>query len=272
MQTRNSDRCTIFVDCCAYSMIPSVSKHVAAWRFQAKTFLSTRPSLYFPLYRRKQNHSGLLVTRETDLCVDGYPRSANSFATSAIQAAQQPEPISIAHHTHVAANLMQACEWGVPAVMLIRAPKDAIVSFTALRQEVMSREQGQNEPIPFLPFAIQVDAWIAFYQSLLPYRDQLVIAPFPAVVSDMGAVINAINGKYETDFTRFEHTEDNVAAVHARRGYHAGPSEHRAQIKRDTKEVFQTEVREHPDLQERLEYAVALYEKWERLSMLPARS
>ena len=156
--------------------------------------------------------------------------------------------------------------------MLIRAPKDAIVSLAALRQEVMAQEHDRSERIPFLPFSVQVNAWTAFYESLLPYRDQLVTAPFPAVVRDMGAVIDAINGKYETDFTRFEHTEANVAALHARRGYHAGPSERRAQIKRDTREVFQAEVREHRHLRERLEYAIALYEKWERLSMLPARS
>ena len=54
----------------------------------------------------------------TDICIDGYPRSANSFTVRMFRKAN-PEAV-IAHHTHSVANIKKAIECGIPVVVLIR--------------------------------------------------------------------------------------------------------------------------------------------------------
>jgi len=52
-------------------------------RHRAKTFVGARPRLFFPLFRHRAGHDDLLVTRSTDLCVEGFPRSAFEDALQA---------------------------------------------------------------------------------------------------------------------------------------------------------------------------------------------
>ena len=111
-----------------------LDRRVKQLRFRLKTFLGTRPRLYFPFFRVKNGHSDLLVDETTDLCVEGFPRSANSFTVSAIQSAQ-PQSLSVAHHTHVPANAIRATRLRIPTLILIRNPGDAIISWTALRYQ-----------------------------------------------------------------------------------------------------------------------------------------
>ena len=71
--------------------------------------------MYHWTHRLRDGFVDRLVTDETDLCVEGFPRSANSFAVGAVDYAQ-PEPLSIAHHNHVPAPLLNAARRGLPAV------------------------------------------------------------------------------------------------------------------------------------------------------------
>jgi len=74
-------------------------------RHRAKYWLGRRPRLYHWTYRLRDGYADRLVTDATDLCVEGFPRSANSFAVGAFEHAQ-PEPLSIAHHNHVPAPVL----------------------------------------------------------------------------------------------------------------------------------------------------------------------
>lgn len=207
-------------------------------RHRVKTFLGTRPGLYFPVFRNRGGYDDLLVQESTDICIEGFPRSANSFAAGAFEHAQANE-VKIAHHTHVAANAMQACNLGVPTIVLIRNPVDAVISNVSLAKEVHLVEHGkllgEDELIGFRP---QISAWTAFYSALKPYQEAFVTAPFSRVIRDMGAVIRATNAYFGTSFTAFQHSEENAARVHQSRGYHAGPNERRASIKERTRTSF----------------------------------
>ncbi|MCS3953189.1 hypothetical protein [Salinibacter ruber] len=86
------------------------------------------------------------------------------------------------------------------------------------------------------------------------------VLPLGAVVDDMGRVIDRINAHFGTDFDRFEHTPDAVAEVHAGRGYHAGPSEQRDQLKADTRADFDAQLQADPALRHTLEEANALHD------------
>jgi hypothetical protein len=227
-------------------------------RHRAKTFVGARPWLFFPLFRRRAGYEDLLVTPSTDLCIEGFPRSANSFAVGAVQHAQ-PEPLRIAHHTHVPANPMRACEWDVPTVVLIREPSDAVVSIVALQKEV--RDDPSESPVSLRDW---LDAWWVFYRALVPYRERgnLVVAPFRTVISDMGRVIEQVNDHFGTDFVPFDHTESGVEAVHGARGFHAGPSDRRDQLKAETRAAFNNALQDDASFRNSLDEAEQLFDAY----------
>lgn len=117
-----------------------------------------------------------------------------------------------------------------------------------------------ESPIQILSFHDRLDAYLTFYQSLEPYRDRCLVAPFEAVVQDMGRVIECVNDRFGTAFDRFHHTPDAAEAIHARRGYHAGPSKQRTQFKEETRTDFDDQLRSDSELRQTLESAEALFE------------
>lgn len=229
------------------------------WRHRAKTFVGARPWLFFPLFRPRPAFDDLLATRSSDLCIEGFPRSGNSFAVGAVEHAQS-QPVQIAHHTHVPANAMRACEWDIPTLVLIRDPYDAVVSGVALGKQIQMEEHGVDAPIQRVPFQDHLWAWNTFYRSLMPHRDRLLVAPLGAVVEDMGRVIDRINKRFGTDFEHFDHTPEAVAKVHSGRGYHAGPSERRAALKEETRADLDERLQTDSSLRETLSDAEALHE------------
>jgi len=238
----------------------------ATLRHRAKYWLGRRPRLYHWTYRLRDGFVDRLVTDATDLCIEGFPRSANSFAVGAVEHAQ-PEPLSIAHHNHVPAPLLNATRRGLPAVMLIRDPVDAVISNRGLQLQIAAQE-GTEGP-PHVPYARQLRTWIAWYERVWPVRDRVVVAPFPVVTEDFGAVIDAVNATFRTDFARFEHSDEQVEAIRSSYGYHALPTEERDRLKAQARERFETEVgADHPLVQE----AHAVYRRFMEASSVPSGS
>jgi hypothetical protein len=132
--------------------------------------------------------------------IEGFPRSANTFAVNAFQLAQ-PGPVRIAHHLHEPAHVLAAVGQGVPTVLLVRPPEDTIVS-SILRK-------------PALTIRGTADRYERFHGSLMPVAERLVVADFEQVTTDFGAVIRRLNGSYGTAFTPFDHTDENVARCFA---------------------------------------------------------
>jgi hypothetical protein len=155
---------------------------------------------------------------------------------------------------------MQACEWGIPVVVLIRNPKDAVVSGVALSKQVRIVEHNIEVPEQQVPFKDRIWAWNVFYRALLPYRDRLLVITLGAVVEDMGHVIDRVNDCFDTDFRRFEHTPKTVTEVHARQGYHAGPSERRTELKKEVRAHLDEQLRTDSGFREALLDAETLYE------------
>jgi hypothetical protein len=80
------------------------------------------------------------------------------------------------------------------------------------------------------------------------------------VVEDMGRVIDRINKRFGTDFEHFDHTPEAVAKVHSGRGYHAGPSERRTELKKEVRAHLDEQLRTDSGFREALLDAETLYE------------
>ncbi len=158
------------------------------------------PSLFFPLFRLREPHRAhLAVEPATDLVLEGFPRSSNTFAETALKFAQ-PEPLRTADHVHVPAQVIRGVRLGKPVVVLVREPFDVVRS-TAVK-------------FPALHVPDVLRGYARFYERCLPWRHGFVVATFDQVTGDFGAVIERVNRRFGLTLHPFEHTEENVAAVY----------------------------------------------------------
>lgn len=175
------------------------------------SFLGQYPSVYLPPARlrhrwvtRRNERDGSLAyldvsppptERRTDVVIEGFPRSANSFAVAAFRLSQ-PGFVYIAHHHHVASQVLAGIKLGIPTLVLVRNPQDAILSLLIRHPEISPR-QGLAD-------------YMHFYGPLVDHASRFVCARFEDVISDFGAVIRSVNERYGTSFQEFEHTAANV--------------------------------------------------------------
>lgn len=177
-----------------------MSASLRALRHDARGALMRRRGLYLAYSRLK--HPDRTVGRSTEIVIEGARRSANTFAVAAFELAQS-RPVAVAHHRHASAQVLEGVRRGLPVVVLVRDPCDAVCSAVAHHEGRLSSERALREHV-------------AFHEGVLPVRGSVVVAPFELVVSDFGAVVRAVNARFGTDFGVFEHTEENVARCFAR--------------------------------------------------------
>jgi hypothetical protein len=159
--------------------------------WELRTLVGRSPLLCRWLLRR----SGEVTTSQTEICIEGFPRSGNTFAVIAFQQAQ-PRTVSIAHHVHAPGSVIIATRLRKPALVLIRSPEEAVLS-TVIRYPELSLRQALR-------------GYLRFYQPLLPFRDRVVVGRFEDVIDDLGSVIAQVNGTFGTSFRPFDPTAENA--------------------------------------------------------------
>lgn len=205
-------------------------------RYRAITFLSTHPAFYYGVRKLTGTLDQLCVSPDTELVIEGYPRSANSTTAYGFLD-RQTLPVKLSHHKHHAAQLLRAVAWRIPAVMLIRSPVDAALSNLAMIEEARLREGGERKAC--LSYENVFRSWLSFYAAMLPQLDKVVIAPFDAVTADLEGTIVAINEKFGTEFS----AGPLLNARDKPLGWHAMPTDLREMIKRELKDGFERECR-----------------------------
>ncbi|MDH3587771.1 MAG: hypothetical protein OEQ74_00055 [Gammaproteobacteria bacterium] len=169
--------------------------------FVIQRVLGSRPFPYFFLRRLITSKPELAASGKTELVIEGYPRSANSFSVVAFEQAQERE-VKIAHHLHVPAQVIRGVQRGIPIVVLLREPVSAVAS-------LIVRE-------PALGIRVALWDYIHFHRTIRRYRDSFLIARFEDITDDFGRVIERLNNKWGTQFQVFDHNEENVARAFAR--------------------------------------------------------
>lgn len=95
--------------------------------------------------------------------------------------------MTLAHHVHSPSQIMLAARYGIPAVLLVRAPEDAVAAGLA---KIATHTASDL-----------LRAYALYYESLLPLREHYVIAPFETVTSDAGRIVSAVNKRFGTSFS-----------------------------------------------------------------------
>lgn len=170
-------------------------------RQSVKFFIASNPLLYrnyINLFRPGKKH--LTVDCSTELVIDGFPRSANTFAVVAFEAVQK-RGVVLAHHTHVPATIIEGCRRQYPVLLLIRDPLSCVASASIF--------------LSTSPFVL-LEEWIWFYKKCLAFKGAVTIAPFEKIVSHYDQLISELNKKFGTDFSLFQHETDLLASVNSR--------------------------------------------------------
>lgn len=146
--------------------------------------LSTRPTLYRVL--AKIMGSERLLRQETNLVVDGFPRSANSYIEAAFNVSQAGKGIYLSSHSHASGQVVAAVRRNLPTVVLYRNPDDAVASYMHMSASSLSMNQLFLE-------------YVTFYKTILPLSDQVVLASFPSVTCDFPSIVKKVNAKFNIE-------------------------------------------------------------------------
>jgi len=160
--------------------------------------ISRHPFLYY-FRNRKSEKAFLFANSKTDIVIEGFPRSANTFAGMAFDRIQSKK-IRIAHHIHVPAQIIKGVQLKIPVVLLIRHPRDAVSSLAVFDKKVNLKNILKR--------------YINFYKPVMIYKENVVVAPFEEVVGNFENIIRSINNKFGTNFDNYsEQTPPNTQKI-----------------------------------------------------------
>ena len=162
--------------------------------------LSAQPSLFIPAYRCFGSKRQLVIRRDTQIVIEGFPRSANSFAVIAFETVQD-RPVRIAHHLHAAAQVLAAARRQLPCIVLVRDPWDAIASLL-VRERDLSPLQA-------------IEEYVTFYRAAGTVRSECVVGRFETVTKHYERVIREVNARFGTSFREFVNDDADIQAVFA---------------------------------------------------------
>lgn len=126
----------------------------------------------------------LMVGPESAIVIDGFPRSANSFAYYAFRQANPDVPL--AGHTHSAQTIRAGAERGLPTVLLAREPIGVTASLVQF--------------VPGLDPRDALRAYLRFHTTCLTHVDRVLVTSFDDVTADFGHVIGLVNARWGTEF------------------------------------------------------------------------
>lgn len=210
-------------------------------KFNSKRYLEKVPNLYLytaiRINQMRGHHTHRIVSKSSNICIEGFPRCANSFAVKAFRECSN-EPLNIATHLHSHVNILRALRLKVPTLVLIRAPHECIISLRALIIEDAERRGVYPK---LVPIQYEIKWYTQFYNSLLNKRTEFIISDFKTTISDFGGVINKFNLKYGTNYdTKFD-PKALERKVFTKSSFHLSPSDHRENIKNQVTEEYFSE-------------------------------
>lgn len=165
-----------------------------------KHFVGKYPLFFSAFYRLQGKNLKLLVCDSTELVIEGFPRSANTWAVVFFEYFQK-RGVDIAHHLHVESQLIYAARKDIPAIVLIREPEGCIKSLL-VREKHYTIERALHR-------------YIEFYENLMPFRAKMIIANFEEVVGRMPYIIEKCNLKFGTRFNAGEMNETTTARIYS---------------------------------------------------------
>jgi hypothetical protein len=178
----------------------SLSRAADRARHHLRRPLARTPYLWDAAMAVRPEKRSTLARRDTALVIEGYLRSGNTFSVAAFAIANGPE-LHVGRHLHGAPHVLRAVRMGLPTVVLIRSPREAVLSYL-IRRDTLTPHDAVLE-------------YIDFYRTAWPARQGFVVGLFDEVTKDFGGVLDQVNARFGTSFRRYEPTPENEARAFA---------------------------------------------------------
>jgi hypothetical protein len=167
------------------SFNPNVAQRL---KFAGRTYLRRQPALYRFSLKMRGVDTALFVDHDTDILSAGFGGSANSFVRRNLLLGNPG--IKLSSHLHVPAQVIYAARHGIPTMLLIRHPADAVVSLTT-RNKVEFNEAG-------LGWALR--EYSRYYETVAEYSEHYTAVAFKDAVEDFPAELERVNRQFNTAF------------------------------------------------------------------------
>lgn len=193
-----------------------------------------------------------MVTTNTEIVLEGFPRSANTFALNLLRfgilfsrpvmfAAKSDTLIS--HHTHSVGNLKLALELGVPTFVLIRPPLDAIPS-SVIRAEALKEKAFQD----YVYYTLS--RYRQFYNFVWAKKKKLTIISFETVTETPWEFLKVVNDQTNGEYMNLDEVNINRIATYAKRAIKIWTEKTRepsrgSPLPNEAKEQMKKQVRDH---------------------------
>ena len=194
-------------------------------RSQAYNLGLVYPDIYLNLNYTKRllfdrkSHQSKIVRKNTLLTIEGFPRSGNSFFTKLVLSCNPHLTNKVGHHLHHPANLIRSLKYNIPSVLMIRDPKNAIVSLKALII-LGNLKNSKNRFVPSLNQLLTL--YVRYYGCLESNINKLSIIALDDLIINQKRILLEIGRTCSLDFNK-------VSSVKFKQ--HALPSVERDQIK-----------------------------------------
>ena len=229
-----------------------IRKSFSWWRdfhYWLKFNLGYSRLFYYIIYANKNPYKRMAVSRESNICIEGYPRSSNSYAVVAFHLAN--ENVRIAHHHHVLAQIYKSMDYHIPIITVIRKPEDAITSFLIFQRS--------------FNVDLYIKTYTQYYKRIISLHDQMIIADFDTVVNNFNKVINAVNVKYNSNYRIINNLEYRQNEIFGKLSevnkiYFRG-DKNKLMFPDDEREKLKHALKEHVMKNKYLNFANTIYKK-----------
>lgn len=165
-------------------------------RFRVRQFTARYPWLFYTLYQLSPGNRKLMVTRHTRITIEGYPRSANTYAAYAFKHVNEMQWNEIGHHLHVQAQIIRSIKYNIPVILLIRHPLEAVRSLV-VRHDFIAVDEALED-------------YYRFYNDLYSLKEGFIVAEFNRVINHFGEIIDQLNQRFNVRFNHFPDQDDDV--------------------------------------------------------------
>lgn len=129
----------------------------------------------------KGNHNKSIISRRTDLCIDGPMRCANHYMLEIIS--KHYPALSIAHHYHSPGSIKLGIRFNIPSILVIRDPIDQISSCKVF--------------LPHIDVHQFTFEYLHFLLSLYTYHKKIIVSDFSRTINNPSSIVNEIQGRFK---------------------------------------------------------------------------
>jgi hypothetical protein len=176
----------------------SMEKNFNDIRYRGRTRLLETPIAGQFWLNHRPAYAEHHLIESADIVIEGFPRSANTYALQAMRVASRDE-LEVRGHTHCYVTVLNAVKAHKPCIVLVREPAMAVASLVKTSKAPRAISAARN--------------YCRFYERLETVLGDVVIADFETVTLDFGRVVDQVNQRFGTNFPIYERTEENELEV-----------------------------------------------------------